>query len=133
MSGDNNFFVALAGAISNADDSFRSSYITNGAGTMYWAFNLMAIQTGWQTQLDHDTYNAVNASTQEGGAGMAAYWNGQYQVDTQQKDAQTTVWETLIQADQTLINNIGDARKGNFALADGLGATMAQCISMENF
>jgi hypothetical protein len=125
-----NFFIALATAISSTDDSYRSDYITNGIGTTYWAFYLMNISSGWQVPIDTDTTNAVMASMTEGGAGMAAYWQSQFQVDTQAKDSQTSVWENMIKTDQTMIDNISDARTANFKLAQGLAATSAQCINL---
>lgn len=125
-----NFFLSLASSIASTDDSYRQSYITNGVGTTYWAFYLMDISSGWQIPIDTDTLNAVQASMSEGGGGMAAYWQSQYQIDTQAKDAQTSVWENMIKTDQTVIDNINDARKANFNLAQGLAATDSQCTNL---
>lgn len=125
-----NFFLDMAEAVANTDDSLRNSYIKNGTATIFWAFSLMKLHSEWQPILDKDTSEAVLAAVTPKGAGLAAYYKSKYEIHTQQKDTQCNVWQSLIQAGQVDINNDSDSRKGNFKLADGLASTSSVCNSL---
>ena len=129
-----NFFLDIAAAISRADDSLRNSVVLNAASTASWTVGLMQVDNDWQKALDNDSYEGMMATMEPGGAALATYWQAQYQIDTQGKDAQSNTWENIIQMEQTQTNSDGDARKGNFGLADGLAATESHIIGLlENF
>src|SRR5207237_6298289 len=120
-----NFVIALAQAVSNNDDSLRASFLTNASSTVFLAFTLMDLQAAWQPVLDNDINQGVAASVTPGGPAWAAYWQLQYETDTEGKNAQSDIWEGLVRTNQTDIDADSDARQGNFTLVEGLGSMCA--------
>jgi predicted alternative tryptophan synthase beta-subunit len=118
-------FIAMAEAINATDGSLRESYVTNVKSTAYLAFTLMWVESQWVTRLEEDRDTAVMKSFGSGGSAAGAAFNFLYQEDSEQKDTQCGQWQSLVQSDQTQIDNDSDARKSNFGLVNGIANTLA--------
>ncbi len=122
-----NCAIAVAESIGRADDSLRASYVDFTASSLNDVENLMDVNECWVIAKEEDVMNAVKwgGSLTPAGASYAAAYNLQYQSDSTAGDAQSAVWQALVQSNQQTVNGVSDARTGNFNQASGMAGLLS--------